>query len=381
MQLLVIPLKVPPRNDLVQSLAQWLDGDLQVGFNVTNPLQFVVPKPEFSSVACRSDLLRLAALRNCLSEALLDSHKSALKDNALSDCWEYHATLLEFEKRGFPSIEDEHNGINLTWKGAFARQQEETHHCLVWDRACTMWNTAALESSLAASADLTTKEGCKVAIGHLQSAASVLAILRELASSEDYATADMSKPMLSFWENLLLAQGQVCIYKLANLGDTVRQHSVLAYLIKAAAGLYNEALSQAQDTRLQSEVPRQSSEWGAHCKAQSMMAASKAEFHLAVEHRQKKEHGPEIARLRKCVEYMKECQDFVKSAEVTFPEVEGLAKLARDRLASAEEDNFKVYQDEIPKQVGEVRSQQMIKTNLPFPPAMIIPKLKLFKDV
>ena len=80
--LLYMALKIPPRNDLVQPLANWLDGDEQVGFeNSTEELLWVVPKPSFSSVECREELLRIAALRNCLSENLQDSHKAALEGN------------------------------------------------------------------------------------------------------------------------------------------------------------------------------------------------------------------------------------------------------------------------------------------------------------
>jgi hypothetical protein len=377
--LLFMPLKVPPRHDLVQPLAQWLDGDTQVGFeNITNPLQWVVPKPEFSSIECRSELLRLAALRNCLSENLQDSHKAALEERGLEDCQEYHATLLEFEKRGFPTVEDETNGVALTWKGAFATMQQETHYSLVWDRACIIWNTAALQSFLAYEADLATKEGCKLAISQLQTGASNLALSRQLIESQDYSTVDLSNAMLSFWEKLLLAQAQMCIYKMANLGGSVRQHTTLAYLIQAAAGLYNEALTLAQAPRLQSEVPKQSKDWGAYCKAQSLICQARAMFHLSIEHRMKQQHGPEIARLGQCVEQLKECQDFIKNAELTLPEVEGLVQLARDRLTRSKHDNGTVYMDDVPRELPEIRAQNMVKTDLPLAPSMMVSKVPLF---
>lgn len=381
-------LKVPPRNDLVQPLANWLDSDEhQVGFehhnNVTDdddddPLQWVVPKPDFSSVECRSELLRLAALRNDLSENLQESHKTALSKNALEDCQEYHATLLEFEKRGFPTSEDEQNGIALTWKGAYSPLQFETHYSLVWDRVCTLWNVAALQSSLAADADCNTKEGCKISISQSQTAASNLAILRQLTESQDYSTVDVSQAMLSFWEKLLLAQGQLSIYRMCNLGDTIRQHTTLAYLIQASAGLYNEALQWAQDPRLLSEVPKQSKEWGSHCKAKSLFFQARALFHLSIEHRQQQEHGPEIAQLRKCVQHLKECAGFCKSADLLLPEVDGLMAMAQDRLTRAENDNHIIYMDDIPRELPEVRAQLMVKKNLPLAPAMMLTSVDLF---
>lgn len=241
----ILPLKAPVRHNLVQPLSAWLDSEDQgvsYGNNDDNDLTWVVPKPEFWSTDCREEILRLAALRNDLSENLQDSHKSSLESRALEDCQEYHATLLEFEKRGFPTVDDEHNGISLTWRGAFATRQEETHYSLVYDRACTMWNVAALQSSLASTADCKNKDGCKEAISLSQSAAGILATLRQLVENDDYSTVDFSASMISFWEKIFVAQGQLTIYKMCNLGDgTVRQHTTLAYLVQAAASLVSEA--------------------------------------------------------------------------------------------------------------------------------------------
>jgi hypothetical protein len=389
-QFLLMPLKIPPRYDLVEPLAQWLDGDFQVEFGgmgmadagSDQDMQWVVPKPDFTSVECRSDLKRLAALRNCLSEALQDSHKAALEENALRDCYEYHATLLEFQKRGFPSVDDDSNGVSLCWKGAFATSQKETHHTLVWDRACTLWNAAALLSSMIQNTPLDSKENCKLVVGQCQTASTMLSTLCQMVESEQYATADLCPQMIQYWEQVFLAQGQVCIYKLANLGTSgVRNHSTLAYLSKAASNLYNDALKWAQDSRLQSEVPKQSQEWGTHCKANSMIFFAKAEFHLALHHQQSKEWGMELARLAECVSKVNELTTFCTTAGLAFPQVEGLAKLAKDRYASALTDNRQVYQDSVPKEVAEIRAQQMVKAKAPLPEPLLVPTVNLFANV
>lgn len=387
--------KVPCRHDLVQPLAHWLDDEerhVEYSSNTHRhdnydddddeqvPVPWIVPKPAFSSVECRSELLRLSALRNCLTESLQDSHKAALEDKALDDCQDYHATLLEFEKRGFPTVETEATqGISLTWKGAFATKQQETHHSLVWDRVGCLWNTAALQSFQAATmSDLTTKDGCKMSISLLQSSASLLTLLQELVEAQDYTTVDVSISMLQFWTNLFKAQAQYCIYKMANLGGTTRQHTTLAYLVQAAAGLYNDALSLSQDPRLQSEVPKQAQQWATHCKAQSLICQARASFHLSIDHRLQKEHGWELARLSQCVTQLKECMEFCKSANIDVSEVQGLTQLARDRFERARTDNDTVYLEDVPKSLPDIRAQIMVKSNLPLPVAMIQPKVSLF---
>jgi hypothetical protein len=386
--MLVIPLKAMTRFDVMAPLAEWLDSDQQVGFDhlkPANPLQFIVPKPDFKSVDCRKDLLRLSSIRNCLADAIprSNSHKNALEESALRDCHEYHAALLEFEKQGFPTLDDPSNGLHLTWKGAFA-PQTEVHSTLVWDRACTLWNLAALETSLAADYDLSTKDGCKAIIQHCQNAASTLAILKELVSSQDFATVDMSQPMLQFWERFLVAQAQYCVYKVATQGDAPN-HSILSYLSQGVVTLFNEALTNAQDHRLQSEVPKQAEEWGSYCKAQSMLASAKAEFHQAVQHRLKTEWGPEIARLTKCITCLEACQKFLKSVKTPLPEVErpvdALLRIASDRNRQAQSDNNSVYQDLVPASLEDIQSQILAKSNLPMPQSLLVPVVPLFVNV
>jgi len=445
--ILYLPFKVPVRYDLVQPLANWLDDDdSQVAFNTSShcqnnnydaPPTMVLPKPTYNSVQCRSELLRIAALRNCLSEALMDSHQSALEEHKMiRDCQDYHATLLEFEKRGFPTggVTDEENGIDLTWRGAFGDGESETHHTLLWDRACTLWNLAALRSAAAAlaleahsNAESVTKEGFKVAISNLQQAASHVSLCQQLLEfsreNDCISTVDLSKPMLRFWEKLLLAQAQTCIYKLANLGgSSVRNHTTLAYLVQGAAPLYNEALALAQDPRLQSELPIECQEWAAHCKARSLLCQARAYFHVSINHRlSKTAHGLELARLGQSIatldEVLRFCRttQFLKEATSALgingngngpgrkssrsgsgngsgstpiaeaaatiqPEAEGLRKLASDRYAAAFEDNRTVYLEDIPKPGGmsEIRAQTMVKTDLPLPVDMLTPKANLF---
>ena len=426
------PFKIPVRYDLFQPLANWLDDDeSQVAFEsgggsssysygdtADAAPSMVLPKPTYNSVQCRSELLRIAALRNCLSEALMDSHQSALEEHQmLRDCQDYHATLLEFEKRGFPTGgHDDDNGIHLTWRGAFGDCEPETHHTLLWDRACTLWNLAALLSAEAClQSDETTKEGLKMGIKNLQQAGSHLSLCKQLLEfsreTDSISTVDLSKPMLVFWETLLLAQAQMRIYKMANLGGSaVRNHTTLAYLIQGAAPLYNEALVMAQDPRLQSEVPDECQVWAAHCKARSMLCQARAYFHLSIEHRlSKTAHGLEMARLLQTIHTLEEVLKFCRSTQVLReasealggggrrnnkthstpmaeaastiqPEAEGLLKLASDRYKAAEIDNRTVYLEDIPSatDLPEIRAQTMVKKDLPLPDEMLNPRANLF---
>lgn len=103
---------------------------------------------------------------------------------------------------------------------------------------------------------------------------------------------------------------------------------------------------------------------------------------MGIEHRLKLEYGEEIARLRQCVKTLKETQDFVKTTEVQMQlqEVEGLVKMARDRLVHAEEDNHNVYMANIPNDsdLPEIKQQTMVKQNLPLAPPMMVTQFPMF---
>lgn len=411
--ILYLPLKVPIRNDLVVPIGNWLDNYESQVSHATHPNSISgapalsIKKCTYSSLECRTELQRIAALRNCMAEHLQDAHKSALEDEMLRDCQDYHATLLVFETRGAgPSVGDDiDNGIALTWKGAFETKEQETHHTLLWDRACTLWNTASLKSASAAfHCDQTTKEGLKKAIGFCQQAASHLLLCKQLMESlnEFVSTVDLSKPMLKFWEKIMLAQAQTLIYQMANLGGSVRNHTTLAYLIQGASPLYNEALIITQDPRLQSEVPNPCQEWAAHCKAQSLLCQSRASFHMSIQSRLSNDHGIEIARLRQTICRLEDVLSFCASSQVLQeankifnnttmspmaeaaatiqPDAENLKRLASDRLKAVELDNQNIYLEEIPRndQLGEIRPQTMVKRDLPLPNEMLTPRVNLF---
>jgi len=356
-----------------------------------------VPKPTFSSMECRKELLRLSSLRNCLAESLL-TFKDANENFALRDCQDYHATLLAFEKQGFPSVEKHALGVDeqyqefpippaqqqiqLTWRDAFCLEQQETHHSLSWERAGCLWNVIALQSHEAATnCDLTQKDECKTAISLLQSSASLLSTLKELVGPQEYATVDYSSAMLHFWQIMFKAQGQFVIYKMANSTDGTRQHSTLAYLVQAAASLYNEALDAAKDPRLQSEVTERSKLWATHCKAQSLICQARATFHMSIDHRIQQEHGTEIARLSQCVQQLKETHDFMTMAGIDRTEIQGLVQLARDRLERARSDNDALYVDPIPNHLSDIRAQFLVKSDVPLPAAMLQPKVPVFEWV
>jgi hypothetical protein len=401
--MLILPLKPAVRADVQNTLATWLDSeDQQVSFatpsssSAADPLPFVLPKPAFTSAQCKDDLIRLQSLRNCLSDSLLkaDSHKAALEENALQDLYEYHAAVLEFEKRGFPTADDAHNGLVLGWKGAWSPHKTENHATLLWDRACVTYNIVALILSQAAvDGVMTDRQACKTAVGLYQNAAGILAVLLDFVSADDndFATVDLSSPMLHFWKAYCLAEGQTFVYRMASLAAAADvKHTTLAYLAQAAFTLWNDALSKAQDPRLTSEVAQDAQAWATYCKSNAMLCSAKAHYHMAVSHRLQHEWGKELARLKECITKLNACTEFLHTVSTSSDqasvaviayiqrECKAICPVVKDRWTEGEKDNYNIYQDDIPSNNPDIPAKQLIKDTGGYTAQMLTPSKPLF---
>jgi len=364
------------RYDVKKPLGEWLDGP--VTGQVANPMQVVALKPNFTSRDCQKELQRLASLRNCLADAIpkFNAHRNALDDFALRDGHEYHATLLEFEKRHFPHLEGVAPNLRLEWRDAYdATKDPVAHSSLSWDRVCTLWNIAALESFEASLCD-SDKEGRKSAFQHSQAAACAMVYTQKAMEGEIFEGLDLSNASLVFWEKAMRAQAQMAAYEMSSKSGEVKQ-VLLSYLAMGAVTCWNEALQASQDPLLQSALDKHK-EYGATCKGWSLLLLARAETHQALSHRETKELGMEISRLRQAKAAARSALEFCrKTTEIETSAVEKLSRFIEQRLTEVERDNI-IVGDDIPSSSPTIRSHVMVKTDLPMPESMTKPKVSLF---
>ena len=384
---LIIPLKGLVKNDLKVPLIDWLDAPPDYE-EFANPLLATnTMKPSFSSIDCLSDLTRLASLRNCLADAIpkASAHRHALDNQALSDSHEYYAALLACQSQGFPLL-DEGSPLTLTWKAAVGPQQE-THGSLLWDQVGTLWNIAALESFMGATHSSNTTTDRKQIVKHYQSAASTICYLRETVLPGPIAleTVDMSDALLHFWERAMLACAQIATYDmLLHPTDEPPKQALLSYIAMGAVPVLNEALVASQNPLLVSHLPTPILEWGTTCKYWSMLLTAKAEYHQAVLARQTKDWGMELGRLQQSMQLFQSCQVFCDLSNMDNPkaEVERWLALVKDQKEQANKDHHEyMYGDAnvmSPDTLPPIRPQLVVKSTIPMPESMMIPKVQLF---
>lgn len=170
--------------------------------------------------------------------------------------------------------------------------------------------------------------------------------------------------------------------------EDAAKHKNLSALAQSAHHLYNTALTSTQDPRLASEISMVcNSEWAPFCKAQAMIHGAKAEYHQAVVHRMAGAWGKEISRLRACHDKLLACQEFCDTVEkegvvgYILRESKAIRPVVYDRLVEVEKDNYKIYQDSVPKVLDEIPSKQLAKVKEQLPETMLITKKTLFTNV
>ena len=216
------------------------------------------------------------------------------------------------------------------------------------ERICILFNIGALESYLASTENLLSKQGLAKAAQRYNTSAGIFHHIRtELIDSKDpNPSIDLSPACLEMCEKLLSAQGQACVYDMART-NSKQMHSILAKLAMGAAELYGECILKANDRMIQSSMA-DSKVWVNRMKMQSATFRALAEFHESVVAREDATkmagtHGIEIARLQLTE---KLCDDGIALGKSDNLEI--LKRYIVERKRNAEKDNKELYRDLIP---------------------------------
>ena len=357
--LIIIPLKTSKQYDIRAPLATWVDSSNPYITSVRDDL--------------RDDLVRLSSLRNCLTAGSICTayaHSAAIGARGMEDCMEYHACLLEAEKRGFPTVDDAMAGakeLKISWNCAFGEEEPIVRRNIRYERTSVLFNVASLQSYMGALEDISSKEGRSNAIKMFGQAASTFDHLRtDLMDGEgkdENPSADLSSPALLMCEHINLAQGQYCAYEAA-INRPTQLHALLAKIAAAAADLYGSALTYSQDPILKARLPDTSKSYGAHLKTMSIYFQAKAEYHQSQVCKADHSYAQEIARLRfaqsccdDALKYQSETSVLASSKGAIRTTGQGVA-LARDidhlrkavsgRRAAVEKENREIYMEIIP---------------------------------
>ncbi|XP_063674681.1 programmed cell death 6-interacting protein-like isoform X3 [Bolinopsis microptera] len=221
----------------------------------------------------------------------------------------------------------------------------------LYERSCVLFNYAAVSSQIAASQNLDTDDGLKIAAKYFQVASGAFAQLRDklVPTMQKVPTPDLSPEVLASLTTLMQAQAQECIYIKA-VADKMKE-KVTCRLAGSAADFYGDAYKAMSNVNLKGT---NWDKWTAICLAKQNYMSGLSEYYQSLNAKASKAIGEELARL---TEAHKLLGDAVKQSAGSFeckvgirPKVTGkdiLSKVDRAQ-AAAKKDNEFIYHERVP---------------------------------
>jgi len=204
---------------------------------------------------------------------------------------------------------------------------------LLYEKACVLFNVAALSTRLAAEQDLGEEEGLRRATQLLQSASGVFTAMMiplPADSTEQKPTLDLSPDCLEAIAALCLAQAQDCVLRKAVRDG--KKAAVVAKLASHAKSLYLQAgLGLARET-VKGMWER---EWLVVVEQRAALCRGLAELHQGTVAREQGKWGESITRLTTAKAAMAGSPDWLIKAE--------------EALQEAIKDNEFIYHDRVPE--------------------------------
>ncbi|CAE6379605.1 unnamed protein product [Rhizoctonia solani] len=346
-----------------------MPNQLSIPFKQTSPAQIkeaVLSYIEFDHTDSHPDAFKWDISR--WEELRKDGVGGYVHVNRVDATLLYHAHLILLLTK-FPA----NIGLTITYEPAFPSLVRRVCSVedLTFERACVLFNFAALYSQLGTAAGRSTTESIKIVAAHFQNAAGVLQYLSKeviptLASSLGQAApmpSELLEPSLKSLEYLMLAQAQECYWQKASMEENYKD-GTLAKLAKQVAVHYESAMS-AVATVSPSPFPQ---EWINH------LALKKHHFEGVAQYRQSRSdllshkytrfilfcqavvlmsdvrYGVELGRLRLAQNEVKQGLERSSKgvAKAVIDDVKSLAKALDTNFSRAQKDNDLIYHQNVP---------------------------------
>ncbi|XP_063230755.1 programmed cell death 6-interacting protein [Bacillus rossius redtenbacheri] len=344
--LLAVPLKKPSDVDIVKPLT-----------NVISASYSTADKPQDFSEAINE----FSKLRNNAIWRVFEKYESSLEV-----IYSYFDQLTALETK----IPPQEVQIPFKWKDAFDKGSifggriSLTLSSLSYEKVCVLFNTAALQSAVAAAQSIESDEGLKLAAKLFQQAAGIFNHLKStvMIAIQQEPTPDLNPETLGALSSLMLAQAQEIFVQKA-IHDGMKD-LVVAKLSSQCEELYAEALKQLQKELLR---PLWDKEWIPTVAGKQAAYHGLSQYYSGLIAKASKNIGEELARLEHAQELFKAAQ--LRSGKPSF--FQDFANKAQRAYAEVKKDNDFIYHERIP----DVKSlppigKAMVAKLLPVPERM-----------
>jgi len=324
-ELISVPLKKTNEVDLVKPLKTLISSTYSTA---DQPV-------DHSDAVSELQRLRLAATKSAdRSEASLEAlHK-------------YYDQLVALEQK-IPTSEIQ---VAFKWKDAFDKgtifggRISLTVASLGYEKACILFNIAALSTQIAETQNMDSEEGLQKANKKLQSAAGIFLQLKEgvMGAIEQEPTPDLEPEALSVLSSLCLAQAQEMVVQKA-IKDNMKDN-IVAKLAGHADDLFAEVMKVMQKESVRTLWDK---DWLAVVSGKQALYNGLSQYHQSKVCNAAKSVGEEISRLQYAQELFAACQ--TRSGRPTMGNCSDWAKRVDRALTDAKKDNDFIYHERIPE--------------------------------
>ncbi|ORY82677.1 BRO1-like domain-domain-containing protein [Protomyces lactucae-debilis] len=284
--------------------------------------------------------------------------------------YRYYGQLELLELR-FPIGED-HIRISFNWHDAFT-EAEIAQFSLAYEKACVLFNIAAILSYTAASQTRTEIEGMKRAYHCFQACAGLLSFIND--NFLHAPSTDLSREMVKTLSTVMLAQAQEVFTE--QQVRSAGKSTIIAKLAAETANLYQTAAESLTELVLAGNIDRV---WLPYAQCKERYFSCLAQYHQAIVDDSKAAYGVSVARFTVASTLAKEASSSTKSHANEFARyphmsndpgaalidlVKVISEEVNDKYAAAKKENDLIYHELVAKEsalppVGKLASAKSI---------------------
>ncbi|KAH9481355.1 pH-response regulator protein palA/RIM20 [Psilocybe cubensis] len=299
-----------------------------------------------------------------------DGVGGVVHENRVGDSLLYHAQLISILTKLPTDMQ-----LAISYAPAFTPSSiPVTLNNLVFERACLLFNLAALYSQLGSAQDRSNNDGIKGAAANYQQAAGTLLYLHSVvlpkltySPSDEEIALDLSTDFVKGLEWLMLAQAQECSWQMAKLNQY--KNSVIAKIASTAASLYRSASSAFRNapSEIRALLP---SDWIPHIETKEHHFSSVAEYRESLVEYEARRYGNELGRLAKAHIEAKQAYDVGrrgKVASTVLQDAQSLLETVKKSEARAQRDNDLIYHQDVPSPsaLPPIQEAKLVNSTIP----------------
>jgi len=264
--------------------------------DLIKPIKTLISSARSFTTADNNSMSELQNLRNRMVAAIKNQTYS---EAALLDTQNYYDQLGNLEQKiPFSKTKIYFKWLDAfdkgSWFGGNAPYTMSTN--LLYEKACVLFNIAALCTQIGRAEDLASEEGMKKAVKMLQTAAGILSAVSTpppAAPSDQKPTPDLSPESAAVLSSLCLAQAQEMVVQKAVMEK--KKDSIIAKLARHADHLYTEIITLMQKETVKALWDKS---WFSVVNGKQAMYSGLVQLYQAKVCRADKAIGQEIARLQ-----------------------------------------------------------------------------------